>query len=146
MTGDELKNEFKKFHKQTMALFPDEKAKVKIIKAGEDKIKIVGNEAGIVRWGMAMTASVILKSESKPDLPGYLIIHDRLWFTKDSQLLVEEYICNDELRSDQIWFEQAHSKKAEKTKYRDMFGCFLGIAVVVFMAFCTLFTVIRWIS
>ncbi len=112
----------------------------------KDTIDIVSNESGIIRWSLAMASAVILKSEMKPDLPGCMIVLDRMWFTRDSDIKVRQYLCNEEIAAKQVWHDQMKADQAKTfwQKSASVFGCLLSCCFILFVGYCVLSTIYGW--
>jgi hypothetical protein len=148
MSDDQIRLHLKELNRLLEVKYPPLSGRVKLCRLPNNpkKIDIVGNEAGIVMWSMAMASSVILKAEMKPDIPGCLIVLDENWMTQDSELRVANYSCDETFDSKQIWHDQLLREKNRswKDKSKEAIGCVMGCAFMLFILYCIVSTVFGW--
>ena len=128
--------------------FPKTNARVRFEKCADNELRFIGNECGVVHWGMLVAGSAVLKDQMKPDFPEVLLVHDEELVTKDSEVRFTDWICNEDLRSEPIW-PQLSKEEQRKQTISDrigMIGCSVLIVLVVVSLIHSAGSLINWLN
>ena len=146
--SDDIQSHLSELNRLLGEKYPPLSGKLKLLRVADDPkmIDVVGNEAGLVQWSMALATSVIFKHQTKPDLPGALFIHDHQWLTEDTDLQVRLYSCDIEIHAKQLAYDAMEKERTEtwKDRMRDGIGVTVGCGGGLFVLYCIISTVVGW--